>query len=186
MLVFDWRSLAADRQLKDRVSRSYATREIAQTSSTVERARMDLAHERPIHKHRADSFWYQVMEGKVPTSSQASWICPGSAPIWLPRRIQSTAPLERRLRVLAARIPQAAAWEQVRLQSPEARWIWKPVNSSCGRGIRILRSELRTSRAIGPSPSHRHALGVSAYSYIGCTTLLEVCADQGQHSQYAS
>lgn len=34
------------------------------------------------------------------------------------------------------------AWDSARDQSPDAFWIWKPVNSSCGRGIRLLRSAL--------------------------------------------
>jgi len=33
-------------------------------------------------------------------------------------------------------------WEASRAQNPGAFWIWKPVNSSCGRGIKVLRSTL--------------------------------------------
>jgi len=37
------------------------------------------------------------------------------------------------------------AWEISREQHPDALWIWKPPNSSCGRGIRVLRSSLDSS-----------------------------------------
>lgn len=33
-------------------------------------------------------------------------------------------------------------WAGARLEQPKAWWIWKPVNSSCGRGIRLLKSDL--------------------------------------------
>lgn len=36
----------------------------------------------------------------------------------------------------------AGPWGAAREQRPEALWIWKPVNSSCGRGIRVLPSDL--------------------------------------------
>lgn len=36
-------------------------------------------------------------------------------------------------------------WEASRAQNPNAFWIWKPVNSSCGRGIKVLRSTLDAS-----------------------------------------
>lgn len=32
------------------------------------------------------------------------------------------------------------AWVTAREQAPEALWIWKPINSSCGRGIHLLSS----------------------------------------------
>jgi hypothetical protein len=34
------------------------------------------------------------------------------------------------------------AWEAARDSSPAALWIWKPSNSSCGRGIHLLRSSI--------------------------------------------
>lgn len=42
---------------------------------------------------------------------------------------------------------QALFWETARGQNPEALWIWKPINSSCGRGIRLLSSDLGTGTA---------------------------------------
>mmetsp|Transcript_16182 Transcript_16182/g.37186 ORF Transcript_16182/g.37186 Transcript_16182/m.37186 type:complete len:991 (+) Transcript_16182:152-3124(+) len=39
----------------------------------------------------------------------------------------------------------ARAWEAAREAHPKALWIWKPVNSSCGRGIRVVRSTLDPS-----------------------------------------
>mmetsp|Transcript_24066 Transcript_24066/g.55945 ORF Transcript_24066/g.55945 Transcript_24066/m.55945 type:complete len:753 (-) Transcript_24066:67-2325(-) len=38
-----------------------------------------------------------------------------------------------------------AAWVAAREQHPSAVWIWKPVNSSCGRGIRLLQSKVEAS-----------------------------------------
>jgi tubulin polyglutamylase TTLL4 len=36
----------------------------------------------------------------------------------------------------------AAAWETSRARQPEALWIWKPCSQSCGRGIKVLGSEI--------------------------------------------
>lgn len=36
----------------------------------------------------------------------------------------------------------AQAWESSRVKQPEALWIWKPCSQSCGRGIKVLSSEI--------------------------------------------
>lgn len=38
-------------------------------------------------------------------------------------------------------------WEAVRNQNPSSLWIWKPVSSSCGRGIRVLSAQLQPGMA---------------------------------------
>lgn len=36
----------------------------------------------------------------------------------------------------------AVAWEAARVRQPDALWIWKPCSQSCGRGIKVLSSQL--------------------------------------------
>jgi len=40
-------------------------------------------------------------------------------------------------------LPKAClAWDQARQRSPGALWIWKPCSASCGRGIKVLSSDM--------------------------------------------
>jgi len=62
---------------------------------------------------------------------------------------QHVRKLQRQFPQMPAVMPQAyvlpgdmRAWEAAREAHPKALWIWKPVNSSCGRGIRVVRSTL--------------------------------------------
>merc|ERR1719316_1942981 len=36
----------------------------------------------------------------------------------------------------------STSWETARKEQPNALWIWKPVASSCGRGIKIFSSQI--------------------------------------------
>jgi len=36
----------------------------------------------------------------------------------------------------------SAAWETARMRQPDALWIWKPCSQSCGRGIKVLSSNI--------------------------------------------
>jgi len=59
------------------------------------------------------------------------------------RRMQRKAPLHFDITPPSFVLPDDwRAWELSREQQPGALWIWKPVNSSCGRGIRVLKSTL--------------------------------------------
>mmetsp|Transcript_48038 Transcript_48038/g.88471 ORF Transcript_48038/g.88471 Transcript_48038/m.88471 type:complete len:988 (+) Transcript_48038:177-3140(+) len=62
---------------------------------------------------------------------------------------QHVRKLQRQFPQMPSLMPQAyilpgdmRAWEAAREAHPKALWIWKPVNSSCGRGIRVVRSTL--------------------------------------------
>ncbi|CAE6915918.1 TTLL5 [Symbiodinium natans] len=61
-------------------------------------------------------------------------------------RMKRQFPKDYNIMPLSFSLPEdGQAWAQAREQNPEALWIWKPVNLSCGKGIRLLESSLAPS-----------------------------------------
>ncbi|CAE7783212.1 Ttll4 [Symbiodinium sp. CCMP2456] len=58
-------------------------------------------------------------------------------------RMKRQFPKDYNIMPLSFSLPEdSQAWSQARDQNPEALWIWKPANLSCGKGIRLLASSI--------------------------------------------